>query len=407
MSIELVVGCGSKKNPSNPKTNPSAVSNMLGDGVSLSPDDNSGYDGKSGQANSPADLKCDFSGPCCWKNSKPPYDTMDWAKASGSVDPAKFQSNFGTSSTPSGNFLVTASDTKAGPADKAEYQSCLIPCASDSIKVSLKHWQSSPVKIQVCEVAQSDPNTLLGCQDLPSSGPGPDTVSLPPGQNVYISIIAYNFVADGGNMAIIQDINVDYPPCSSSQPAAATTAAASGSPAPSATTPGPSGPDLGECKKVACDFESGMCGFGPGSGNGKVPWQQAGPDRFKNPATGVAKSPDNSHYSAAYMKPGENAYMESASNIFADSDKTVRFQEYKATEGISFKACCDQVDGCNYDTGKKVEKGDFRQWYQGSVTCKQGTKKLVFYSENTGPNEGGVGIDNIQVFDASGNTQIC
>lgn len=73
--------------------------------------------------------------------------------------------------------------------------------------------------------------------------------------------------------------------------------------------------------------------------------------------------------------------MESTANIFSE-DRLIKFQEYKATEGISLKACCDTVDGCSYETGKKVEKSDFRQWYQGSVTCKKGTQKVQKLGES-------------------------
>lgn len=403
--IEINYACGPKKPDKNggsddPGKTPSAKDNMLGKDVKLSPDDSAGYDGKNGQAASPADLKCDFSGPCCWKNSKPPFDTMEWVKASGSPDSTKFEKNFGTSSTPSGNYLLTLSDKKAGPADKAEYQSCVIPCASDSIKVTVKHWASSPTKIKVCEVSQSDPNTLLGCQALPNQGPGPDTVTLPLGQNVYIAIIAEDLTASGGNMAIIQDINVDYPPCVSSPPTEAPTEPGTQPPVTSGAM------DPAECKKISCDFESGTCGFQPTPGGAQTGWTSAGPDRFRNPATGVAKSPDNTRYAATYLKTSEKSQMESSANIFQE-DRVIKFQEYKATEGMALRACCDTTEGCAYETGKKVDKGDFRQWYQGSVTCKKGTQKVIFVADNSGPNEGGVGIDNIQVFDASGATQIC
>lgn len=416
--VYLIEACGSKKpkpddkpdKPSDDSSKPKpAVKNMMGDKVKTDPLDNKGFDDKGGQASSPADLKCDFSGPCCWKNAKPPFDTMEWVKGSGEVDADKFQKNFDTSSTPSGNFLLTAADGAAGPADKAEFMSCTIPCAGDSVKVTVKHWQSSGVKIQVCEVAKSDPNTLLGCQDLPAKGPGPDTVTLPPGENINIAIVAYNLVAKGGNVAIIQDINVDYPPCGSSTAPADSTPVSEGATTPPAgSTPAP-GRDTAECQKIACNFEDGTCKYVPGAGSGKgkdQPWTQAGPGPFKNPATGVGKSADNSRYAAAYLKPGESAYMESEGNTF-DTDKQIKFQEYKATEGISLKACCDTMQGCSYDSGKKVEKGDFRQWYQGGVTCKQGTQKVIFLAENTGNNEGGVGIDNVQVFDASGGQQLC
>uniref|UniRef100_A0A915JVX7 Uncharacterized protein n=1 Tax=Romanomermis culicivorax TaxID=13658 RepID=A0A915JVX7_ROMCU len=189
---------------------------------------------------------------------------MEWASASGQPDETKFEKFFGTSTLPTGNYLITESDNAAGIADKAEFQSCLLQCSADD-------------------------------------------------------------------------------PCSSSTPAVATTVP---------------GPNLAECQKVACNFNDA----------------------------------DQSKFAASYLKPGEKSSMEVSSDLFADSDKQVKFQEYKATEGITTKACCDSIDNCPYETGSLVRKEDFRQWYQG---------------DNRNSNEGGVGIDNIQVFDASGAQQIC
>lgn len=402
-------GKGSNDKPKNP---PSAVKSMLGDNVKTQPYDGSGYDAKNGKADHPDDLHCDFSGPCCWKNTKPPFDTMDYALASGDPDPDCFQKSFGTSQMPSGNYLITASDVATGEGDKAELQSCVIHCADDSIQVTVKHWASQGVKLQVCEIAESDPKNYVACMDLPSGGPGPDTVSLPPGSDVYIAIVASNLVAKGPNMAIIKEITVKYPECSSStqppQTAAPTDAQTQPQPV---TQPPTTTPSLAECQKLVNDFESGMGNYGPGSGPNPRPsgntinFQQAGPNRFKNPATGVAQSPDKSHYAAAYVLPKENAYMECPSNF--DQERTIKFQEYKATEGLAFKCCCDSLSDCPYDSGKSVEKTDFRQWYQGRCTCKQGTQKVIFFADNQGPNEGGVGIDNIQVFDATGTQRIC
>jgi hypothetical protein len=406
---------GSKNPPDDsnnkqPPPNNDAVKNMLGDNVKQTPYDNSGYDGKNGQANSPDDLKCDFEGNCCWKNTKPPFDTMEWNKASGAPDSDKLSKNFGTSTAPSGNFLIIASDKPAGSSDKGEFESCAIACAGDSIKVTLKHWTSQGVKLEVCQIAKSDPNTLLNCQPVPSASPGPDTVTLPPGSDIILTIVASNFVADGGSVAMIDDISVDYPPCTSPTPAPTTTAAAAPSPAatPAPTQPPP--PNNDEAKKLCCGFESGPCNWSRGSGPSKPPskgttqdWQKAGPERFKNPATGVPPSPDKA-FMAAYMKGGDSAYTECQSNF--DQERTIKFEEYKATQDMSLKACCDTEQGCTYDTGNKVEKTDFRQWYQGSIKCPAGTKKVIFYAENTGSQEGGVGIDQVQVFDANGN-QIC
>uniref|UniRef100_A0A915JVX2 Uncharacterized protein n=1 Tax=Romanomermis culicivorax TaxID=13658 RepID=A0A915JVX2_ROMCU len=118
-----------------------------------------------------------------------------------------------------------------------------------------------------------------------------------------------------------------------------------------------------------------MCGYAPTDADPSK-FQTTGPGKFNNRATGIVNSPDSSRYVAAYLKPGQKATMEStAENLFADSDKQIKFQEYKVTQGIVSRVCCDSIGTCPYATGAKVEKIDFRQWYQGSITCKRGTKK--------------------------------
>lgn len=77
---------------------------------------------------------------------------------------------------------------------------------------------------------------------------------------------------------------------------------------------------------------------------------------------------------ASYMMSQESSYMESASDM--QRKLTIKFQEYKATKDVNLKACCDTEQGCSYDTGNGVEKGDFRQWFQGSIDCPAGTKKV-------------------------------
>lgn len=111
--------------------------------------------------------------------------------------------------------------------------------------------------------------------------------------------------------------------------------------------------------------------------------------------------------------------MEVLSNF--DSDRVIKFQEYKATQDMSLRACCDKTDGCAYDTGGGVKTTDYHQWFRGAIVCPKGTQKvnyyiqsakietedgflfqLIFFAENKGQNEGGVGIDNIQAFQNSG-----
>lgn len=77
---------------------------------------------------------------------------------------------------------------------------------------------------------------------------------------------------------------------------------------------------------------------------------------------------------AAYHKPKECSYMETPCSL--SQDTTIRFEEYKATQDITLKVCCQTEAGCSYDTGGKTEKGDFRQWFSGSVKCPAGTTKV-------------------------------
>lgn len=77
---------------------------------------------------------------------------------------------------------------------------------------------------------------------------------------------------------------------------------------------------------------------------------------------------------AAYLKPKESAYSECQADL--DQETTIKFSEYKVTQDLTLKACCDVDQDCTYATGGKVEKGDFRQWYSAAIKCPAGTKKV-------------------------------
>lgn len=78
--------------------------------VQLGPQPDTGYDAKNGQASSQDDLKCDYEAPCAWKNTKPPYDTMEYVQLPPNPPPDKFNNYFHTSTVPSksvGGFSFT------------------------------------------------------------------------------------------------------------------------------------------------------------------------------------------------------------------------------------------------------------------------------------------------------------
>lgn len=53
------------------------------------------------------------------------------------------------------------------------------------------------------------------------------------------------------------------------------------------------------------------------------------------------------------------------------------FQVYRATEDVGLRACCDTLQMCPYDTGDKVTKEDFRQWFQVVIRCPAGSRKVT------------------------------
>uniref|UniRef100_A0A915KPX6 MAM domain-containing protein n=1 Tax=Romanomermis culicivorax TaxID=13658 RepID=A0A915KPX6_ROMCU len=314
----------------------------------------------------------------------------------------------------------------ASPDEKADFQSCGISCAGDNIRVSLRFdyvmyislhrkWTTDNVILKVCEVKQSDSSNYIHCEQI--NGPNGQIVSvhLAPARDIHVAIVAQNFVSKNGSGVIISDITVDYAACSESTTSATHQAISSTEPVTSslASTELPANDDLAECQRLKCDFESGLCNYHLGQGpstpqnQGKlVPFTQQGTNTYGNKATGVVESPDRSHYAAVYLNQHDRGYLEVEAKF--DKERTVAFQEYKATVGIQLQVCCDSLSTCNYTSGASVNIVDFRQWYKGVATCPAGTKKLIFYAENLNGNQGGVGIDNISVVqERTSDIQIC
>lgn len=67
-------------------------------------------------------------------------------------------------------------------------------------------------------------------------------------------------------------------------------------------------------------------------------------------------------------------------NANFDKDYVVRFNYYKATEGVNLKACCDDESNCPYGATPSVQTSDYRSWKTASIMCKAGTKKVSFHA---------------------------
>ncbi|KHJ44744.1 hypothetical protein D918_04979 [Trichuris suis] len=359
-----------------------------------------------GPVTGPDQMRCDFESSCCWQNNKPPLDKLEWNVMEGSVDPQAFNRAFGTSSTPSGRFLGVVS-AATDSSDEAQFHSCSIACTEEPVKVSLRHWTTDGVKLQVCtrEAFFDNPENapLLNCQELPrSSSPGPTTVELAPGEFFDVVIVAYNFVGQMG-AAAIDDIQVDFVPCQvTSEPE--TTESVE----PESETPAAAGD---ECSKLVCDFEGNFCSYVNsgngvsltngmvGSGTSSNNWETV-QGRYRNPLTGLNNAASGTYYAATYLCPNKKAVLSAESELA--EERVIRFNYYKATQGIQLIGCCGpNADVCTFKTPIDVEVGD-RVWKVGNMVCPAGPNKVTFTAVNSGANQGAVGLDDIKVYKSTG-----
>jgi hypothetical protein len=397
--VYLAVGCGKGKKKGLGNNNPAAadqgnvIQRMVGNDVETSPYSPSGDQ----QVQKCDELNCNFDSGCCWSNNQPPADEINWVKASGQGEAAKLQKSFGTSQQPDGGYLLTASEVGGNSEQTAQMYSCQV-CSGGSVTVKVRHWQSKSMSIMVCQIHDLTVKPS-NCQTLPSTSGNVDTVQLPQDQSSRIAIIAKGFTDPAGSVAMIDDVSVECDQCqdTTTQPPATPAPA----PAPPAATEAPAAPP---CKEIVCNFEQGNpCAYSPASGGGNANqnWgtQQA---PYQNRLTGIPKAGEGQKFAACYLKKaGEKSTLQTNANF--DKDYVVRFNYYKATEGVNLKACCDDESNCPYGATPDVQTSDYRSWKTASITCKAGTKKVLFISENEkGESEGACGIDNIQLLQPSG-----
>ncbi|KRY33150.1 hypothetical protein T01_9133 [Trichinella spiralis] len=376
----------------------SPMAELFGPNVRAMPYDSSTFDSANGgPVTGPEQMSCDFETSCCWQNNKPPLDKLEWSTLEGTPDPEVFNRAFGTPNIPSGRFLAIASGA-TDSSDEAQFHSCSIACTEEPVRVSLRHWTTDGVKLQVCtrEAFFDNPENapLLNCQELPrTSSPGPTTVELSPGEFFDVVIVAYNFVSNLG-AAAVDDVRVDFVPCTpTEEPGVVET--------PAEPVPAPAG---GECEAFVCGFEGRMCAYQDlaNSGLATTSWEIV-QGRFRNPLTGLNNAPSGSYYVATYLLPNQRSVLRSTGNL-AD-ERVIKFQYYKATQGIQLVVCCGpNSDICGFKTPIDVEVGD-RVWKVGYVVCPAGPNQITFTAINNGANQGAVGLDDVGVYRMTGAPQ--
>ncbi|GMR60773.1 hypothetical protein PMAYCL1PPCAC_30968 [Pristionchus mayeri] len=159
------------------------------------------------------------------------------------------------------------------------------------------------------------------------------------------------------------------------------------------------------CPATSCTFEEGnTCHYQDAhqtqSIRGLTSKFQVVSGQFMNKITGVKSGIDGEYYAATFLFPREMAGLEAVSEPFAKTSR-IRFHYYESTHGVQLKACCGSVDECPFQSDKFVSVND-RVWKTGSLSCPQGTEKVIFVCENTRTNQGACAIDDIEMVRTEG-----
>jgi len=305
---------------------------------------------------------------------------------------------FNTEEKPSGKALVTASDIAGTEEQTAQLYSAPITCSNGDITVKLKHWQTAGTKVEVC--SEKDPaGPPENCQALSGDSGKEDTVTIPKGENVRIVIQAKGFTTLDGDIALVDDIDVQCEPCADTTAPPETTAARGEEPT---TAPAEEPP----CKEIVCTFDGGStCQYKPASGGGQASDNFGVHEAiYQNRLTGVRKpSNQGGKFAAGYTKKkGEKTTLETE---VPETKKpyVVRYEYYEATQGVALKGCCNDESGCQKFSDEQVQTAQYNTWSTDSFECPAGTKKVFFVCENLrGESEGACGVDNIQLLESTG-----
>jgi hypothetical protein len=394
----------------------STLTRLVGSDVRTRPYDPMLYEGQSGgPVKGGDDLECKSGQVCCWSNSdKSSSTTMKWQSAKGATDPSKMQSSFNTQKAPDDNYLVAYSDKARGPNERALFESCSIACAEGNVEITFRYWATAGVQLQVCnrDAFFGDTDTLSNCRPIQTNGKqtGTAKATVPGGQLQTLDLVASSFTNDQGSVVIIDRINVSFKPCSvgANTQKPQTKAPKANTPAPSAaaatTTASTSNDDPStNCPALQCSFDQDfMCGFREyqvSRANAVNPTKgfAVRHGRFENLLTGVAEPRDQGAYAAAYLFPDDSASLQT-SDLKISSPRILRFNGYVAAQGLRLKICLDNDNNCPLITSSDVKVTDRKRWKTYNVVLPKGTNRVYIIAENTGTNQGAVGIDNVELF---------
>jgi hypothetical protein len=341
-------------------------------------------------------------------------DHLDWLVSSAPPNSDVFAKHFGAP-PPSDSYLITIGNKDNG--DNAQFVSCAIGCAASDILVTLEHYSTANVKLQVCERPVGDPKTLKNCVDVAKGeSPGPSLLTLAADENIEIVIVASNLIDPEGDVAILDNIVVDYAPCapkgdgSTPAPDGESTPSGAGDSTPDGA--GGADSDAALCALVTCSFDDGTpCSYKSAESLSpdEVPDEWKAPDKhivgfepaqgsYGNPVTGV-HGEESRRYLARTLLPGEGAAV-ILEGLDIKQDRVLSVDFWDATFNSDALICIDNLQNCPYTTDEKEDNmSELRSWRTGKAIVPAGTKRIIIgaKSKDHALGEGAIGIDNVKM----------
>jgi hypothetical protein len=272
------------------------------------------------------------------------------------------------------------------------------------VLVGFGHWATQNVKFEACKQASAGA-PVEACAPV-TEREGPSIVQVPGGSNFNIVIRATNFVdAAVGDVAVIDNILLDYVACGDG----ATTAA---------TTPGDGGGDAAadeeNCRVMNCNFETDLCG---GKDASELVTDPSSPlhghvtkfEKFSgptgNPVTGIV-GPHPEGGGASYLAASLDDTNRFAGIQFPHVPTTERrvlaFDFYEATEGMHGRSCFNEAtsEACKYVQADEDTKLTDREWKTTeAIDIPPNTNVIYVATQNKAVegdyHQGMFGIDNV------------
>jgi hypothetical protein len=401
--------------PPTEKPNEDPVKKCLGDDAKDSLKEF--INGDKSEAQTGADLNCDFTGATCscWSNAVD-EDELDWV-AGDDADPDAIEECFpGVEANIDGEYLVIFSVDGEARKDKAILQSCTLECVKSGT-ISMDALVKD-ADLKVCVRKRSDSQANPDCEEVFDSGRV--TVNALPAtvqnyENIDLWLVAEGLgpssiiIVDNVQVETVECVDSTTPPTTTPEPTTSTeaqttpTTAASTTPETSpTTTAAPSTTAAADLCPLNCNFDSPCSSYQPDGTNGDTRGWRLGIDSVGNRDTGIRQSSTGTQgkFGGTEVRGRGSATLKIGPTAGGDG-KMLQFRFYEATKNMALKLCnSPNPVNCLFSSELGVQESD-RDWKTASVPLN-GVDELYLICDNQGQNIGSCGFDSALVTEANG-----